>query len=241
MSGHSKWATTKRQKAVTDAKRSAAFTKVANIITIASRKGSDPETNFSLRVAIEKAKAVNMPKDNIQKAIARGSGESGINTLDELTYEGIGPNQIQFILKCLTNNKNRTAAEIRHLFSKYGGALGNVLWNFAQLGVITISRAELEAKKINLDDFELELIDQGAKDIKIENEGIIIYTETSSLQQTKSFLDAKSLAPESLDIEFVPKELIALKDSEAKENIEKFIDEIEENEDISNYYTNYQE
>ena len=118
MSGHSKWATIKRAKAATDAKRGAIFTKLGNLITITAReKGGDPETNFSLRMAIDKAKAANMPKDNIEKAVKRGTGEIGGEKIEELIYEGFGPVKSQFVIKCLTDNKNRTAANIRHAFT----------------------------------------------------------------------------------------------------------------------------
>ena len=122
MSGHSKWATTKRAKAVTDAKRAAIFTKLANTITIAAReKGGDPTTNFSLRLAIEKAREANMPKENIERATKRGTGELSGNAIEELIYEGIGPAKTQFIVKCLTDNRNRSASTVRHAFSEYGG------------------------------------------------------------------------------------------------------------------------
>ena len=144
MSGHSKWATTKRQKAVTDAKRGAIFTKIGNIITISAReKGGDPAVNFSLRIAIEKAKQANMPKENIERAIKRGTGEGGGATIEEIYYEGIGPANTQFIVKCLTDNRNRSASTVRHLFSKYGGSMGSVAWNFEKKGVIGIENSEV--------------------------------------------------------------------------------------------------
>ena len=164
MSGHSKWSTIKRAKAVTDAKRGAIFTKLGNLITMAVRdKGSSPDTNFGLRMAIEKAKQANMPKDNIERAIKRGTGELGGGQIEELTYEGFGPANSQFIIKCLTNNKNRSAANIRHLFTKYGGSLGSVMWNFEKKGVIRINSEELKLKNIKLDDFEFEIIDAGVR------------------------------------------------------------------------------
>ncbi|MFH1583473.1 MAG: YebC/PmpR family DNA-binding transcriptional regulator, partial [Candidatus Falkowbacteria bacterium] len=158
MSGHSKWATTKRQKAVADAKRGAIFTKIAKLITIAARQGGDPTSNFSLRIAIDKAKSINMPKDNIERAVKRGTGESGGAQIEELIYEGIGPIKAQFIIKCLSDNKNRTAAEIRHLFSKHGGSLSAVMWNFVQHGIIMIESEEINDKKLTDENFELELI-----------------------------------------------------------------------------------
>jgi YebC/PmpR family DNA-binding regulatory protein len=237
MSGHSKWATTKRQKAVVDAKRSSAFTKIANVITIAARKGGDPEMNFSLRMAIDRAREVNMPKDNIERAIKRGTGELGGAALEELVYEGFGPVKAGFIIEVLTDNKNRTAADIKHLFLKSGGALGasgSVSWNFEHKGVVRIAKKNLAG--FNWDELELELIDNGADDIKQEEEGVIIFTKIENLNKVKSLLDKKKVASESAAIEYVPKEEKTASE-EDKIKIEKFIEELEENEDVSNYYT----
>ncbi len=237
MSGHSKWATTKRQKAVTDAKKSAVFTKISKLITIAARKGGDPATNFSLRMAIDKARGMNMPKDNIERSIKRGTGELGGQTIEELVYEGIGPAKAQFVVKCLTDNKNRTAAVIRHLFSEYGGSLGAVMWNFEQKGIIRVSGEELGSKNLNNEDFELELIDAGAQDIAREEEGITIFTKIEDLQKVKNFLDSKGVAAESSETEFVAKEEQRV-EGEDREKVERFMEELEDNEDVSDYYTN---
>jgi YebC/PmpR family DNA-binding regulatory protein len=237
MSGHSKWATTKRAKAIVDAKKGAIFTKIAKLITIAARKGGDPTANFSLRIAIDKAKAINMPKDNIERAIKRGTGESDGAQIEELIYEGIGPAKTQFIVKCLTDSKNRTAAEIRHLFSKHGGSLGTVMWNFTLHGIIMIEQAEVNDKKLADENFELELIDAGAEDIKKEDEGITIYTAPIDLQKTKQFLESKNIKTESAEVEYVAKEQVNLNDDE-KTQMEKFIEELDNNEDVADYYTN---
>jgi len=237
MSGHSKWATIKRAKAVTDAKRGAIFTRISNVITIAAKeKGGDPETNFTLRMAIDKAKAANMPKDNIEKAIKRGTGELKGEVIEELYYEGLGPANSQFIVKCLTDNKNRSASNVRHIFSKYGGAFGAVMWNFEQKGVIRISKEEL-GEHFNNESFELALIDAGADDIIKEEEGLTVYSDTGALQKIKELLESKSINAETAELEYVAKN-----DQEAtgedKEKIEKFIEELEDNEDVSSYYTN---
>jgi len=238
MSGHSKWSTIKRAKAVTDAKRGAIFTKLGNLITIAARdKGDNLEVNFGLRMAIEKAKQANMPKDNIERAIKRGTGELGGGQIEELTYEGFGPANSQFIIKCLTDNKNRSAANVRHIFTKYGGSLGAVVWNFEKKGVIRIMNDELKIKNINFDDLELELIDSGAQDIKREEEGIIIYTKIEDLIKVKKFLDDKKIETESADIEYITKDEIKL-NNEDNEKVEKFIEELEDYEDVSDYYNN---
>jgi YebC/PmpR family DNA-binding regulatory protein len=238
MSGHSKWATTKRAKAVVDAKKGAAFTKFGNLITIAARKGGDPNINFGLRMAIEKARTVNMPKENIERAIKRGTGELGGAQIEELTYEGIGPAKSQFIVKCLTDNKNRTAAEIRHVFADAGGSLGAVLWNFELKGVILVTSEELKNKNLlNVDNFELELIDVGAQDFKKEEIGATILTKPEDLQKVKLFLDAKNLKTESAEIEYVAKDQAQLTDEE-KAKVQRFIETLDSNEDITDYYTN---
>lgn len=238
MSGHSKWATTKRQKAIVDAKKGAAFTKYGNLITIAARKGGDPAINFGLRLAIEKARSVNMPKDNIERAVKRGTGELEGAQIEELIYEGFGPAKSQLIVKCLTDNKNRTAAEIRHIFADAGGSLGAVSWNFELKGLILITAEELKNKKLLADDnFELELIDAGAQDFKKEEAGATIYTKPADLQKVKQFLETKNIKTESADIEYVAKELADLS-AEAKEKVQKFIETLEANEDVSDYYTN---
>ncbi len=236
MSGHSKWANIKRTKAAKDAKRSALFTKLANLITVAAReKGGDPDSNFTLRMAIEKAKAANMPKDNIERAIKRGTGELGGSQIEELIYEGFGPAKSQFIVKCLTDNKNRSAANVRHLFAKYGGSLGSVMWNFEQKGVIRILASELKDK--DADEFELELIDAGAQDILKEEEGWTIYTNIEDLQAVKNFLEKQNIKTESAEIEYIAREKMKVSE-EDKEKIEKFVEELEDNEDVADYYTN---
>jgi len=248
MSGHSKWATTKRQKAIVDAKKSSIFTKIGNLITIAARKGNDPTANFSLRLAIEKARAANLPKDNIERAIKRGAGELAGAQIEELIYEGIGPAKTQFIVKCLTDNKNRSAAEVRHLFTKYGGSLGAVMWNFSQKGVLQITNYELpssakalEDKRIanleNDESFELELIDNGAQDILKETEGMAVYTKPEDFQRVKLFLENKKVKTESAEIEYIAKKQVNLTEEE-KTQVQKFIDELEDSEDVSDYYTN---
>lgn len=240
MSGHSKWATTKRQKAVTDAKRSSIFTKLSNNIAIAARKGSDPTMNFSLRIAIDKAKAANMPKDNIEKSIKRGTGELGGNAIEELYYEGFGPSQSQFIIKCVTDNKNRSASTVRHIFTKFGGSLGSVSWNFEKKGVIRVANGNWESGIGNResDEFELELIDIGAQDIQHEEEGVTIYTNMEDLQKVKEFIENKNIKAESADVEFVAKEQLEITSQDSLETLEKFIDALEENENISEYYGN---
>ncbi|KKQ62235.1 MAG: transcriptional regulator [Parcubacteria group bacterium GW2011_GWE2_38_18] len=236
MSGHSKWATTKRAKAVTDAKRSAVFTKLANLITIAAKeKGGDVNTNFSLRLAVERARAANMPKDNIERSIKRGTGELAGAVIEELYYEGFGPANSQFVIKCLTDSKNRTASSIRHHFSKFGGSMGTVCWNFEQRGVIRVSKENLG--EVNFDELELELIEAGADDILNEAEGVTVYTKVADLQTVKNYFDNKNIIVESAQIEYVAKEEQVLSEEEVKK-VEDFIEALEEDEDVNDYYHN---
>ncbi len=238
MSGHSKWSTIKRAKGVKDAKRGAVFTKLSNLITVAARdKGGDLDMNFTLRMAVDKAKAANMPKDNIERAIKKGIGELEGETIEELYYEGIGPLNSQFIVKCLTDNKNRSASNVRHIFSKFGGALSTVNWNFDQKGVIVIAEDKMKEVDIKRDDLELELIDKGAQDIVVENGEWTIYVEVSDLQKLKQFLEEKKILAESADLEYVAKEEQEVSE-EDKEKILNFIDALEEDEDVSDFYTN---
>ncbi len=237
MSGHSKWATTHRQKALVDAKRGAIFTKLGNIITIAARKGGDPTANPSLRAAIDRARESSMPKDNIERAIKKGTGELGGEAIEELYYEGIVPSGIQIVVKCLTDNKNRSGASVRHLFTKNGGAFSPVLWNFSQLGVVFLNQEEIKEKKVSLESLELELIDKGIIDFIKEEEGVSVQTEIKDLQVIRDFLENKGLKIESAEIEYVAKDKIEL-DENDKEKMEKFFEELEDNEDVSDYYTN---
>lgn len=237
MSGHSKWATTHRQKAIVDAKRGAIFTKLANVITIAARKGGDPAANPTLRAAIDRARASSMPKDNIERAIKKGTGELGGDLVEELYYEALGPANSQFIIKCVTDNKNRSVSSVRHLFTKNGGAFSSVMWNFEQKGVIRISQNELTEKKINWEELELEMIDAGLDDSEKEEEGITLYTKVENLNQLRNFLEGKGLKLESAEIEYVAKDKIALA-PEDENKIEKIMEELDDNEDVSDYYTN---
>ena len=235
MSGHSKWSTIKRAKGVKDAKRGAIFTKFGNLITIAAKeKGGDMDSNFTLRMAVDKAKAANMPKDTIERAIKRGTGELQGEVIEELYYEGIGPASSQVIVKALTDNKNRSASAIRHIFSKFGGSLGAVMWNFEQKGIIRISNDEF---RMTNDEQELELIELGAQDIKKEEEGLTIITKIEDLQIVKKYFDDKEIKTESAEIAYIAEEEIKLEGDNALK-YEKFIEELDDCEDVADYYTN---
>jgi YebC/PmpR family DNA-binding regulatory protein len=239
MSGHSKWATTKRAKGATDAKRAILFTKLAKLITVSAReKGGDPVTNFSLRLAMDKAKAANMPKENIERAIKRGTGELEGATIEELVYEGFGPGGMAVIVKCLTDNKNRTSSGLKHLFSDAGGSLGGpgaVAWQFEQKGVIRITAEQLANK--NWDELELQLIDLGAADINKTVELVTIYCAIADLQKIKKFLEDQGFTLEAAQIEYVAKEKIKV-DDETGQKISNFFEALDDNEDVDDYFTN---
>ncbi|MFA5154841.1 MAG: YebC/PmpR family DNA-binding transcriptional regulator [Patescibacteria group bacterium] len=237
MSGHSKWATTHRQKELVDAKRGAVFTKLANVITMAAKKGGDPNSNPSLRAAIDRARDASMPKDNIERAIKKGTGELAGDQMEELYYEGIVPPGVQIVVKCVTDNKNRSGSTVRHSFTKNGGSFGAVLWNFSQLGVIRIASEEVKAHKLNNEELELELIDHGIADFRKEAEGITVYTEVKDLNTIREFLESKDLKLAGAEIEYVAKDKLALSPAD-QEKIDKLLEELEDNEDVSDYYTN---
>lgn len=240
MSGHSKWATTKRQKALVDAKRANIFTKLSNSIAIAAREGgTDINTNFKLKIAVEKAKAANMPKNNIERAINRGSGKNNDAQLELLTYEGFGPEKLAVIVECITDNRNRTVANLKHIFNKHGGQLapaGSVLWMFDRKGVVvSILKKPLD------ENLELELIDAGAdnwEQNQTESENkLIIYCEPSSMQKITTTLEKNDYQVISNELEYIPKESIKIQDVN---KWEAFIDDLEEDDDVQNYFTNGQ-
>lgn len=237
MAGHSKWATTHRQKSLVDAKRGAIFTKYSNLITIAAKKGGDPETNSSLRSAIERAKSVSMPKDNIERAIKKGTGELAGDQVEEIYYEAIMPPNIHFVVKCVTDNKNRSSASVRHIFAKNNGSFSSVLWNFDQKAVVKVGIETIKEQKINLEKLELDLIDLEIDDFLKEDEGIIIQAEIESLQEIKDFLENKNLVVESAEIEYVAKDKIDPSQDDL-DKLERIYEELEDNEDVSDYYTN---
>jgi YebC/PmpR family DNA-binding regulatory protein len=233
MSGHSKWATTHRQKAVTDKKRAAVFTKVAKIITIAAKHGGgDPASNFKLRLAIDKGKAVNMPKDNIERAIKSGTGEGSGAVIEELTYEGFGPHQTAFIIHCLTDNRNRCASEIKLILSKHGGSFAGpnaVSWMFESKGVIHTTKLT--------DEQELTLIDAGALDIQPSDKNSIVFTLPNDLQKTKEALEKIGLAVESAEVEDIAKEAKPLTD-EQKADVIALCEALDDSEDVDGFATN---
>ncbi len=239
MSGHSKWATTKRQKAVTDAKRGAQFTKISNIISVAVREhGPDPAMNFKLRLAMEQAKAANMPKDVVDRAIKRASGAGG-EAFEEALYEAYGPGGSALVIEILTSNRNRATSDLRHLFNEYGGNLGasgSTAWMFDHKGVLRILDFRLQILDFN--NFELQAIDKGAEDIQEEADGALsIVTSPDNLQKVKEFVESQGVKVESVGLGWFPKNSVTLSESD-RGKLQALEDALDENQDVREYYTN---
>lgn len=242
MSGHSKWSKIQHKKGKTDKARSNLFTKLCSGITVAAQSGGgDPDMNFSLRIAIDKAKEGNVPKDNIERAIKRGTGElKGEGRLEEIVYEGFGPNGVAFLVETVTDNKNRTVSEIKHAFSKHGGSMGSagsVQWQFSQLGVIRISSNQ-KSKIINhKSEFEMKLIDAGTDDI-IESEfGTEIRCTRDAFQKVLETVQSFDLEVEDSGLEWIAKEEMNV-DEETQNKIEILHDALDELDDVRAVYTN---
>ena len=236
MSGHSKWATTKNQKAATDAKRSSSFTKLSKNISIAARKGGDPDINFSLRLAIDKAKAGNMPKDNIERAIKRGTGELDGATLEEVIYEGYGPSGIAVLVEAVTDNRNRTTPEIRSILTRSGGSLGAlnaVQWMFEHKGIIRVKNEQV----IDKDKFLMEAIDLGAEDVIEEDGGYTVRCEFADFEKVKRGLEVLGLSLDYAEVEWVAKDLVEAT-PEAQESVHTLVETMEAHDDVNAVYTN---
>lgn len=236
MSGHSKWATIRRKKGALDAKRGKIFTRLIREITIAARQaGGDPEGNPRLRLAIDNAKAANMPADNIERAIKKATGELEGSQITELTYEGYGPGGIAVLIEVATDNKNRTVAEVRHLFGKNGGNMGetgSVAWMFERKGMIVVKR---ENKS---EDEMMEIIlETGADDLATEEEFFEVTTSLENFEPVRKTLVDKKLTVDNASLQWVAKNLIQVKGEEA-EKVMKLIEGIEESDDVQNVFTN---
>ena len=237
MSGHSKWASIKHKKAATDARRGKLFSKLIKEITVSTRQGgSDIETNSRLRVAINRAKAANMPSDNIERAIKRGTGELPGVSYEELIYEGYGPGKAAIMVEVLTDSKNRTATEIRHIFSKAGanlGATGCVAWMFHKKGIIAIPKESVSEETL----IEIAL-ESGAEDVRTTEDSYEVITLPQNFEKVKAKFDEKKIACNLADITMDPHSTVKLKEKEA-EQILKFIDALEEHDDVQNVYANF--
>jgi YebC/PmpR family DNA-binding regulatory protein len=238
MSGHSKWSQIKRQKGANDAKRGAVFTKVARDIAIAARAGGgDPDGNFKLRLAIEKAHGVNMPADNIKRAIERGTGGGETEQYEEIAYEGYGPGGVAILVEAATDNRNRTAADVRAIFTKHGGQLagsGAVAWQFEQRGLITLPLDDQGA-----DDLALLAIDAGAADVDTDSDPLEVYTGPTDLETVRRSLEAAGVRIESAELIMQPTNMIEVDAAKARGNL-RLIEHLEDHEDVQRVTGNFE-
>jgi YebC/PmpR family DNA-binding regulatory protein len=236
MSGHSKWASIKHQKGVADARRGQLFTKLTREIMIATREGgSNPEANFRLRLAVQKARDNNMPMDNIERAIKKGSGEIEGGGLTEVVLEGYGPSGTAILVNALTDNRNRTIQVVRSTFTRHGSSLGEsgcVAWLFDSKGVITIKADNLDA-----DELALSAIDAGAEDVKVENDYVEVYTKPEELEAVRTALEQQEMPITTSELSMVPKSLVPLDEKAATQAL-KLLDKLEEIDEVQNVFSN---
>lgn len=239
MSGHSKWANIKHKKAKVDAQKGKLYTKFSKMIIVATREGGpDPNANSRLKDIIEKAKEANMPNENIMRAIKRGSGELGGADYEEITYEGYGPGGAAILLDVMTDNRNRTAAEMRHIFDKHGGNLGEagcVAWMFDKKGLLIIEKNE----NIDVDNIMMVAIDSGADDVEEQDDSIEITTSPEQFETVKKALEQNNIRISSAEVTFLPKTTLTLSTKES-ESMERLLEALEDHDDVQNVYTNYE-
>jgi YebC/PmpR family DNA-binding regulatory protein len=235
MAGHNKWSKIKRGKAVEDAKRGAVFTKLGNAIAVAAKNGEDPDMNFALRLAIDRAKAVNMPAVNIQRSIDRGAGKLGGEQIQEVMYEGYGPGGAAIIVEAATDNLNRTLPDVRLAFTKHGGNLaekGAVAFQFERKGVIRV--------KGSGDDLILSILDAGAEDVQEDENELIVYTEPKQLSQVKDeLLEQQKVQVEEFELTWVPKNTVTIEDQATAGKIVRLMDALESLDDVTTTHTNF--
>ncbi|MBI4789833.1 MAG: YebC/PmpR family DNA-binding transcriptional regulator [Chloroflexi bacterium] len=237
MSGHSKWAQIKRKKGVADVKKGAMFTRLGREIAIAARAGGgDPDANFALRLAVDKARANNMPKDNIERAIKRGTGELAEGgQLEDVLYEGYGPGGTALLVQVLTDNRNRAASDIRHIFTRTGGNMASsnaVAWMFEKNGVVT-----LDAHGKDPDELALELIDAGADDVRVDGKVVDAYTTPEKLRPLREQLEKRKIPITSAEIAWISKTPAEVSDDQAVQTM-KLMEALEEHDDVQKVYTN---
>lgn len=236
MSGHSKWSTIKREKGAKDAARGAVFTKLSNAIAVAAKGGADPDTNFALRLAIDKARAASMPNANIQRSIDRGSGKLGGAQIEEVMYEGYGPSGMAVIVECATDNRNRTLPEVRLAFSKHGGNMaeaGAVAFQFARKGVIRTGYLG------DTDEAMLNVIDAGADDADdIGDNELIVYTDPKELAAVRDDLKARGFDIKEAELTYVPHNMAEISDPDAARKATNLLNALEDLDDVTNVHTN---
>lgn len=238
MSGHSKWANIKNKKEKTDAQRGKVFTKIGREIAIAVKEGgADPANNSKLRDVIAKAKANNMPNDNITRSIKKAAGEGGSVNYEEITYEGYGPGNMAVIVEVLTDNRNRIAAEMRHIFDKSGGNLGAsgcVSWMFDKKGLIVIERSAL----LDEDEVMMQALDVGAEDFNAMEDAFEVYTAPSDFSAVREALEAAGYTFISAEVRMIPQNTVNVDDAETVEKIERFLERLDDNDDVQEVYHN---
>ncbi|MCD4761310.1 YebC/PmpR family DNA-binding transcriptional regulator [bacterium] len=231
MSGHSKWSTIKRAKEAKDAKRSNLFTKLSKNISVAARDGADPDSNFKLRIAMDKARALSMPRDNIERAVKKGSGDLEGVRIESYLYEGYAPGGVALIIEILTDNKNRAVSNIKHILSKHGGNLGgdgSVKWMFETKGEVILDKGKLSEEE------EMKIIEAGAEDI-ISEEKVKVITGIGDLEKVKNKLQSAGFNIESSEMIYLAKDKVAAKD---EEKLLKLMDILDDDDDVNNIYTN---
>ena len=238
MSGHSKWATTRRKKAAIDSKRGKMFTKITKEITVAARMGGgDADGNPRLRTAIDKARGVSMPQDNIKRAIQKGTGELPGVAYEEVTYEGYGPNGVAIFIEVMTDNRNRTVSEIRHALEKLGKGMGEngcVSWMFHKKGSIVVNKGAADEEKL----MELAL-EAGAEDMQVEDDTFVITTVPGDFEKVKKALDAAGIAQEVAEVTMVPQTYVKLEGQKEAAQMMRLMEALEDNDDVQNVYANF--
>lgn len=239
MAGHNKWSKIKNKKGKEDARRGKEFTKLGRALMVAAKEGGEnPDYNAALKTAIDKAKAINMPNDNIMRAIKKGSSSGESESYEQVNYEGYGPSGIAVIVECLTDNRNRTAPDVRHAFDKFGGNLGtngSVSFMFDHLGVILINESDYDQDQLMNDALDTDVVD-----IKTEDGLVEIYTEISDFHDVKNYLTEKGYKFVDSDIMYIPQNYQTIEDEESKKNLSKMIELLEENDDVQNVYHNWE-
>ena len=244
MSGHSKWHNIQKTKGAQDAKRAAAFTKIAKELIVAVKEGggiTDPANNSRLATVITKAKAANMPNDNIKRCLEKASGAGGGDSYESITYEGYGPGGVAVIVETMTDNRNRTAGSMRHHFDKYGkglGATGCVSWSFDKKGVIIINN---EDEELDEDTVMMDALEAGAEDMQADEAIFEVYTDPDSFTEVVAALEAKGYTFLEAGVQMVPQNYITLTDETDIKNMEKLIDMLEDNDDVQNVYHNWEQ
>ena len=239
MSGHSKWSSIKHRKGAADARRGKLFSKLSRAIIVAAREGgADPSANLALQNAIEKARSYSMPKDNIERAIAKGAGSDADGSGYEIVvYEGYGPEGVAVLVEALTDNRNRTASEVRHLFSKYGGNLGTtgaVAWQFERRGVVLVP-----AEDVDEDALVLTAAEAGAEDVELDGSSFVISTAPESLAGVRQALEAAGLQVASVELAMIPKATVAISDEGTARKVVRLVEGLEESDDVQDVYANF--